>query len=221
MRNYMSSIAIVALIVLSGGLAVQAQETVYPAGTNVTVKYGLNRTALTTADTLIVTRTLVNKTSYPITGLYFSDDFASQYRVVSQVVTVNGVSVAATLTGPDYGQVTSGFSNYRWVIDSPIPGENRHRTIAAGDSVSLVVKIVCSIAGTYSLPLHATVCFGNGSGMFAQANAATVTFASATDTTPPATIIDLGDIETYKALCPIRRETTVWKPEFENLVTVG
>ena len=220
MRNYMSSIAIVALLGVMG-IAVQAQETVYPAGTNVTIRYSSNRTALTTADTLILTRTLVNKTSYSITGLYFSDNFASQYRVVSQVITVNGVSAAATLTGPDYGQVTSGYNNYRWIIDSPIPGENRHRTIAVGDSVSLVVKIVCSVAGTYSLPLHATVGYSNGSGLFAQANAATITFTSATDTTPPAPIFDLGDIETYEAFGPIKRETTVWKLEFENQVTVG
>ena len=220
MRKYLSGFLVLTSMLILVASA-NSQETVYPAGANITVRYSLNRTSMSTADTLVVTRTFVNKTTYPVTGLYFSDNFSSQYRVVTQTVTVNGSTLAVTSTGPDYGQVTTGFNNYRWIIDSPVAGENRHRTIAAGDSVSLVVKIVCSTVGTYALPLHATVGYGNGSGIFAQANGATITVTSASDTTPPAAILDLGDIESYKALCPVRRDPMVWKVRVNNLVTIG
>lgn len=220
MRKHLSIVILLASMLIAVTSA-RSQETVYPAGANITVRYSLNRTSMSTADTLVVTRTFVNKTTYAVTGLYFSDNFGSQYRVVTQTVTVNGGVVGVTTSGPDYGQVTPGFNNFRWIIDSPIAGENRHRTVAAGDSVSLVVKIVCSTAGTYTLPLHATVGYGNGSGIFAQASGATITVTSSSDTTPPAAILDLGDIESYKALCPIRRDPMVWKVRVDNLVTIG
>ncbi len=157
-------------LLLSAGLpaaAVRAQEPVYPDNSSVTSLYHLSDSVLSAADTLIVTRTLTNAESFPLTGLYFSDNLPAGLNVVGYTATLNGAPLAVAFAGPLAGNVIGDFRTYRWVVDSPEPTDYISRTIYPGDQVRLTYRIAASDIGDFVLPLHTTVCFGNGDGIFA------------------------------------------------------
>lgn len=198
MRMLRNSLITCCLVFCLSIASTLAQEAVYPTGTKVSVRYGLNKTTLAVGDTLIITRTLANSTSQGLTGLYFSDNFPAAFTVVGHSAKVNTSSITVSQTAPATGAVISGYQSITWLVDSPMPEENRHRSIAAKDSVTLIIKITCSASGSYTLPFHSTVCYNGSTGIFATSNVLSVTFTPSVDTTPPAAIIDLGDNTVYK-----------------------
>lgn len=209
----MKTCLIIVIVLLTIGYSIGfAQETVNPPGSAVTIRYSLSQANLRTSDTLVITRIVVNKTSGVLSNLYLSDNLPSQLRVVSSTARVNGSGVPIGLVGPNAGAVVSGTNGYWWVLDSPVSGETWNRSLNPNDSFSLQIKIVCSQAGVYSLPFHSTVCSGANNGLFSTASAVSVTFSSVGDITPPAAIIDLGDINDYSSGSAIPRcSATSWK----------
>lgn len=185
----------------------QGQESVYPTGAQVAIRYSLNTTVLSVSDTLVITRTLINRSSRSLTGLYFSDNFPPAFVIAGHNGKANTTSILVGRTTPEAGAAITGYAYTAWMVDSPVPGENYHRAIAPGDSVTLEIKITCSAAGAYTLPFHTTACHDGSTGIFATSSAPSVTFTPA-DITPPAAIIDLGDIQQYKAYRVVRRFTT-------------
>ncbi len=173
------------LIVGLLSLASASAETVHPAGTNFAAAYSLSGTSLTTNDTLVISRSFVNGESFAITGLYLSENLPPELSIVGADISLNG----SPLTVADSSEsILSGYVSHCWLIGTPGSGTDMN----PGDSLSLELKVTCATEGTYALPLHTTVGYGNGAGVFAADSAAAITVSAPADITPPAAISDLS-----------------------------
>jgi len=187
MRHYST---IIGAIVVAVALCASAgsAETVHPTGAGVAAYYQLSGTTISTEDTLVVSRGIVNDESFSLAGLYLSEQLPPELQLVSAVVTINGAPTAIADSTLPSGTVLSGYTAHCWMLGSPSGGA----TLDPGDSLSLVVKLTCTTEGSYALPLHAATWFGNGDGYFAADNGAAITVTTPIDTIPPAAIFDLS-----------------------------
>jgi uncharacterized repeat protein (TIGR01451 family) len=166
-----------------------AAETLYPTGSNFIMQYNLSTQTIGVGDTLTISRVLVNNESFPISGLYFSENIPSEFSLVENSVTVNGGSIDYEFDG-SLGSMFPGNRCYYWVIDAPDGSVQNH--INPGDSVVVTIRLTCSKAGNYVLPLHTGSFLGNTSGFFATDDAISITVTSpSADTVPPDRITDL------------------------------
>jgi len=176
------------LTILAAGLvsltSVSA-ETVHPSGTNIAASYSLSGTALTTNDTLVISRSIVNRESFALSGLYLSDNLPPQLSIVGAEIKLNG---APLVVADSAGSILSGYVSHCWLVGTPGGGTDMN----PGDSLSLELKVTCAAEGTYALPLHTTVGYGNGDGFFAADSAAAITVAAPADITPPSAISNLS-----------------------------
>lgn len=156
-------------------------ESVYPPGYDISVSYTLNKSKLHPSDTLRVTRTLVNRTEFPLHGLYLSDNFPPSFDLAFFSARRNLGAVSATLI-QDPNATVLGNIAYYWVFDDPGGANSSDLVVQPGDSLVMVAKLVCSEPGDYHLPLHATVFFSDEvGGFFAISNQQTVSVLISTD----------------------------------------
>lgn len=166
-----------------------AAETLYPSGANIILQYNLSAQSINVGDTLTISRVLVNNESYPISGLYFSENIPSEFGLVDQSVTVNGGDINYEFDG-SLGSMFPGNRCYYWIVDDPDGSIQNY--INPGDSVVVTIRLTCSEAGNYLLPLHTGSFLGNTSGFFATDDAISITVTSSSaDITPPERITDL------------------------------
>lgn len=165
--------------------AVEAQETIHPGGVNLDCRYTLSGSQVVLGDTLTIERILTNNESYPATGVYFTDNLPSQFDVVDAAVTIDGAPVPFLADGPESSQVFPGYYVYRWTVDSPDSSEQLNRPLNPGEVLVVRYHVVGRDIGTFALPLHATVAYGNGSGIFAGNAADTVKVLSSVGVNDP------------------------------------
>jgi len=163
-------------------------ETVYPAGSAIDADYQLSGTTLSTGDTLVIFRSVANGESFALTGLYLSEHLPPQMTVVGESVTINGAPAAAVDSVLPPGTLLSGYSSYYWLVDTPSGGVD----LNPGDSLSLEIRVVCPVEGSYNLPLHTTTWYGDGDSFFAAGDSTIVTVTAEADITPPAAISNLS-----------------------------
>ncbi|HUV30396.1 MAG TPA: hypothetical protein VMY05_04800 [Acidobacteriota bacterium] len=171
------------------------QETVHPTGYSIVSTYTLTELEVAAGDTLAITRTVVNNESFPLSGLYFSENLPAQFEIVSYSVTVAGAAGACLFEHAALNPVVAGYETYYWIIDEPGESDTLGSVLNPGDSTVLELRLTCDLAGEFQFPLHTTVFYGNANGFFSADGAAVIVVSeSAVDTIPPAKVIDLGMI---------------------------
>ncbi|MDF1545936.1 MAG: hypothetical protein P1R58_12655, partial [bacterium] len=190
--TYMRAIcrAIIPLFFLS--LPVQAADMVYPVSSQATVDYSLSNQTPAAGELITITRILKNNESFPLTGIYFSENLPPDIVIESYSLTVNGTAGSAEFMGPFADEIEVGYQCYRWLVDSPDPLSPFQVTLNPGDSVVLATTVTCSTEGDYQLPFHTVSFYGNGEGCFATASPQTVSVGPPPDTIPPSAITDLS-----------------------------
>lgn len=164
MRSYTTILVGLWVLLLAGGSF--SHEPIYPDGYDLECHYTLSDSVITFGDTLTVTRTLTNNESFSLSNLYFSDNLPPEFAVHDVTAQVGMGMVDIYSSGPQANEVVSGSETYYWVLDSPVGGEGVDYVVGAGQTVTLTMKITSSDIGTFSLPLHTTVFYGNGTGLF-------------------------------------------------------
>ena len=168
-----------------------SEESAYPTGSSVQYGYSLSSVTLAVDDTLNIQRTVINNEAFVLTGLYFSDNLPPEFELVDDAIRVNGSDLIYTHFDPTANGVINGYELHCWLVDSPDIGSSPQYELNPGDSLSFDMKLICNSPGDYSLPLHTTVLYGNGSGLFSTSEPITVTITAITDDLPPADIDDL------------------------------
>ena len=184
----MKKIAVIFILIVIAYLPAQSAETVYPSGYNLISQYNLNKQTLSPGDTLVITRTIINSESFPLTGLYFSENVPAGFDPIDHNIVKNGVGIDYNF-GPIDGLIFDGNICYGWIVDDPAGSVNN--TLAAGDELVLTARYTCAAEGSYTFPMHSGVFYGGTTGFYSTDEALTVNVTTSTDTTPPAAIIDL------------------------------
>ncbi len=161
-------------------ISAYSQEILYPSGNNIQCSYSVSDTEISVADTMIIRRTLVNNEGFSLENLYFSENIPNELDVASYNVSINGIAIDYNFSGPIPDDVVDGYEAYYWVIDSPIE-EGINNDLNSGDSIELEIKIISNTPGSYTLPLHTTVFFGNGSGFFSTSDEIEIEFLISVD----------------------------------------
>jgi len=166
----------IGLLVISGSS--YSAESLYPVGYEIESNYQINASEISITDTLIITRTVNNNGSHPITGLYFSENFPPEFNIISELVTINGESIQCSFQEEEVEPIIPGYITCHWVVDNPGIGEN---ILLPGDNLTFVLKIGCDDVGSYPLPLHSTVFYYDGIGFFSYSEVITVDFLLSLD----------------------------------------
>jgi len=190
MRLFTLFMAFGAVLVFSA--SVGAAETVYPNGYNIVSGYGVSAYNITTSDTLVITRTVRNNESFPISGLYFSENLPPAFQVAAHSITLNGAGITYRYQQNLSDSIIGGYDAYYWVVDDPDSLAAIHNVLSPVDSLSFRLKLTALAPGQFQLPLHTTVFYGNNSGFFSTDDFYTITVTGdEIDTIPPARITDL------------------------------
>ena len=181
------------LLVIAGfSMAGYAAETVYPGGYDIASGYDVSAYNITTSDTLVITRTILNNESFSVTGLYFSENIPPQFQVAAHAIAINGAGIDYQYQAGLADSIIGGYDSYYWVVDDPESPAAVQNTLSPGDSLSFRLKLTATSAGQYQLPLHTTVFYGNNSGFFSTDDFYTITvIGDEIDTIPPSRITDL------------------------------
>lgn len=153
-----------------------SQDTVYPSGYNLQCYYTVSGTELSITDTLIISRKMVNDEDFPLENLYFCENLPAAFTVAGHSITLNDIAIDYMFSGPVADEVVAGYDTYYWVIDSPFAGEEANNLLNPGDSVELTIRIVSGNVGSFTLPHHSAVFFGNSTGFFSTSGESTVEF---------------------------------------------
>jgi uncharacterized repeat protein (TIGR01451 family) len=183
MKQFFRISATTALLCLPAGTP--AQDVVYPSGSGVTSTYSVSATQIVIGDTLEIRCALTNGSGDLLRNLYFSDCLPPSFDLAGSSITVDDVSIDFGFEGPILNDVIADHRSYRWIIDSPISGENLVQPVAPGDSVVLIVRVVPSDLGQFDLPLHCAAFLTTGGGFaVSQPQAVSVTVTSSVDDDP-------------------------------------
>jgi hypothetical protein len=151
----------------------QPQEILYPGGYAISSEYSLSANIFAIADTLKITRKVVNNEPFFLSGLYFSENLPPDFEILSSSVRLNDRPVAFMEEGPFGGYIIDNYNCYHWILDDPI-SESVGNVVNQGDSVTLEVLVRSNDIGNYVLPMHTTVFCGNGTGFFSISEAINV-----------------------------------------------
>jgi hypothetical protein len=174
-------------------ISLRAEETLYPAGYNISSEYICSDFSVGPADTLVITRKLINSESFHLTGLYFSETLPLQFVIIAHSILLNGNALEYSFPPPLTDSVIRGYDTYYWIIDDPDSSGGIQNELAPGDSLVFELILSSVITGNYEFPLHTSVFYGNNSGFFSTDNEIIITVTEPDqDTIPPAKIIDLG-----------------------------
>lgn len=170
-----------------------ATETLYPSGYNLSSQYDLSDYAFTIADTLLITRTVRNNESFPISGLYFSENLPPEFSLIDYSIRLDGNDIAIQFMENMAPAVVDGYTTYEWVVDNP--GGSPQNVINPGQSIVFELRLICANIGTYQFPFHATAFSGGSSGFYSTDEIITLNVSGAEDHIPPAAIGNLEAID--------------------------
>lgn len=169
-----------------------ADDPVRPVGYDILSQFELSDSVLAFTDTLVITRRLVNNESFPLTGLYLSENFPPGPQLVAHSATLNSAAITYDFDSPLADGVLSGYDAYYWVIDDPSAAGSPQNEIQPNDTLLLQYRLSFTESGQYNFPLHTAAFYGNGSGFFSADEQISVEVqAPAQDTTPPGQVTDL------------------------------
>jgi hypothetical protein len=166
-----------------------ASETLYPSGYNLASQYGLSSSNITTADTLLITRTVQNNESFAVSGLYFSENLPPEFSLIGYSIRLNGNNIANQFTANITPLIVNGYTTYEWVVDDP--DGNPQNVINPGQTLVFELRLVCASIGEYQLPFHTAAFSGGNSGFYSTDQAIALTVSGTDDNIPPAAIGDL------------------------------
>ena len=158
MRNIILTIVILTLFIPVKFTI--ASESLYPSGYNLSSQYDLSDSAITTADTLLITRTVQNNESFAISGLYFSENLPPEFSLIGYSIKLDGNDIAYQFAEYISLSVVDGFAAYEWVVDDP--DGSPQNVVYPGQTLIFELRLVCANIGEYQLPFHAAV-FSGGS----------------------------------------------------------
>lgn len=184
MRKIFSIILLILIIPITSLNA----ESIYPSGNNVSCQYLLSSQSITTTDTLIITRTLTNNSSFSLSGLYFSDNFPGNFSLIDYSIKLNGVDISYQFED-SVESIFSGNNYYYWIIDNP--DGSIEKSINQGDSLTFTMKLICNQIGSYVFPLHTSTFYGNSTAFFATEDLYDIIVSTAADQTPPSGITNI------------------------------
>lgn len=165
MKRFLLVAAVFALLSLPDLL--WPQDVIFPSGYSVVSYYEVSDFALSTQDTLTISRSLANNESFPLIGLYFSENLPPEFEILSYLITLNGSNISQSFQEFSPEPIIPGFRAYYWVFHDPFASDSVQNEIDPGDSVALELRLICSTSGEYLFPFHTTVFYGNGTGFFA------------------------------------------------------
>ncbi len=183
MKIFLYIIVIIILVPFMG-----FAEILFPTGYNFLNQYNINTQSISSDDTLIITRTIVNNESFSLTGLFFSEHIPEEFNLIDHSVTKNGNSISYIFDNTIFPSYPDNNCFY-WIVDDP-NGEILN-SINPGDNLTLITKYTCSVNGNYTFPLHSSSFYGNSTGFYSTANSLQISVSSEIDVTPPARVIDL------------------------------
>ena len=160
----MRSFAIFTLLLLLASIAAAA-DVVFPAGTALDCQYEVDELNPRLGDTVAITRSIVNNDAFPVSGLYICDNLPQSFEINSAQISINSAVISPGFEADPPGSIVNGFVQYRWIIDDPIGGTVNF-ILNPGDSLHMVLELVCTEAGDYTLEQHGIVAFGNGAALF-------------------------------------------------------
>jgi hypothetical protein len=163
-NTYMRLIPVI-FVLLGLVNSVKAMEMTFPSNSLVSSSYVIDQSSISTGDTILITRTVVNNESYSLAGFYLGDNFPTEFDLVAQTIELNATPVTHSTVGPSPSSTVAGYNSYHWLIDDPV-GFTVNNLINPGDSLHFEIRLVCNVAGTYQLDLHTGTAYGNGSGLF-------------------------------------------------------
>jgi hypothetical protein len=149
-----------------GGLA--TADDIYPSIGSVNCLYNVSTNQLLIGDTLYISRGMVNKGSWPIEGLYLSDNFPEPFEIIEYSIAVNGQPLTPLREESIPDLIFPGHVNYCWTIDTLGDGDISGY-LHPGDSLSLEIKLICHEIGQYQLPLRTSVFQYNNQNYFSAA----------------------------------------------------
>lgn len=88
MRKPLSTAVLLIALLLPAYL--NPEELLYPTGHNISCWYELSDSAFFAPDSLTITRGLLDNESFPISGLYFSENLPCEFQIISHSITLNG-----------------------------------------------------------------------------------------------------------------------------------
>lgn len=175
---------VVAVTVLAAG-TIAGQDTTYPLGHSIDSRYWVSDTLVALGDTITIERRLRNNETFPLSGVYLTENLPGVFDIVEQTITIDGTPVAVLTEGPEPDGVISGYDTYRWTVDSPDPSEGLSRSLAPGEELLVRYRVVSRDIGIFGLPLHLTAMYGNSTGIFATGMGDTVHVIIALDVEDP------------------------------------
>ena len=169
-------------------LGLSQAESFYPSGYSIVSLYEVNSQSLYTNDTLIITRTIVNNESFPVSGLYFSDNFPPHFNLIDYSL-ANNHNILDHTFDETVNSLFTGYNCFYWIIDDP--SGSVQNIINPGDSLVLSLRLVCSLADNYMFPLHTSTFYGNSTSFFSTSDALFIDISTEIDTISPSAINDL------------------------------
>jgi len=169
MKQLAKTILIVSLFFYQGQ-NLNAQETTFPEGYNVSSTYSLSTDDFSTDDTLLVTWSVANNEVFELNNLYLSETLPSEFIILASSLKINDLPAAFFSSGPVYSQVIPAYNVYRWTIDLPAADDSLNRSLMPGETLTLEYRAVCTTVGEYYFPFHTLACHGGSTGIFTTAD---------------------------------------------------
>ncbi len=151
-----------------------ADNSLYPPDYSITSIYSPVNSSIEFGDTLTIDRILVNNESFSLYGLYFSDNYPPEFQIIEHTVHLNGSTLAHEFELEEGRNIFSGYDLYYWIIDYPDAIDSTQNIITPGDSLHLQLRIIAENPGSYELPMHTVVFYGNNGGIFATSDTRTI-----------------------------------------------
>ncbi len=158
---------VAALFIFLAAVCINADDTVYPNGYSISCRYSLSDTIIEYPEMVMITRTIVNRESFPLTGLYLSENLPSGLSAFGYSLGINGLSTGSPFVDANPNEIISGCNSYYWLLDDPTEPSGAHDTLYPGDSLVCHFSVTPDSAGLFKLPLHTAVFYGNSISFFA------------------------------------------------------
>jgi len=158
---------------LFSGLAL-GQETLFPAGYDITARYRLSAISFSVGETLTVEWTLANDASFGLTNLFLAENLPLEFGMISSDMSIDSVDLSFYFSGPLPEEEFIGYNTYRWIIDLPIEPDTLDNVVGSGQVLTLTYRVICNSPNSYELPFHTLCCYGDTCGLFSTAGEITV-----------------------------------------------
>lgn len=157
-RTGITKAAIVILLIFA--MDIYAQDSLYPEGYNIDVRYSIDETIFAYSDTLHIIRSITNNTNSVLRNLYWDELIPQEFDLVSYDIGINGSEIAYYFNRRRNSSNYPGYFLYEWVIDYPDDSDTANVVLRPSQTLELSLKFVCDYPGSYAFPFH-SACFVN------------------------------------------------------------